>query len=223
MGNDNLTEEKKALITEELAKQLILLSTTSGKACTDFLDDSNKQNDEIAEWHKAIMKITQAKKSLGQDSTFLDASLFLSAYEVTYVSILDRICYLYIKNGHDLYDSMRNKFARNFEEIGKLNTFTKFQFLKEHDLSKLIREKDNELRNKIAHLDFTIENEGKIRVQNNVINLNDKLVELYNFSADIIEALNKAVNNLTADLKRRTEELNKKTEELNRRFNLRAN
>lgn len=209
----------KAQLKDEFTKQLISLSINSQDSCTDFLTKSNKQNEEIWQWHQAIMKITKAKKGLNEDSTFLDATIFLSAaYEINYVSTLDRICFLYIKNGHDLYDSLRNKFANDFESIGKINTFTKFHFLKEHGLDILVREDDNELRNKIAHLDFSIVSEGKIRVQNKVIDINVRLVELYNFLTDITNALNEAVNNLTADLNRRTEEIKRKTEELNRRY-----
>ena len=90
--------------------------------------------------------------------------------------------------------------------------------MKEHGLENLIREKDNELRNKIAHSDFSIESERKIKVKNNVIDLNKRLAELYNFTTDIVDALNKASVTLIADLNRRTAELNKKNDELKRRL-----
>ncbi len=205
---------QKAQLKEELTKQLISLSTSSGASCSNFLDITKKQNDEMSAWHKAIMRITQAIRGLNEYSTFFVATIFLSAYEINYVSTLDRVCFLYIKNGHDLYDSLHNKFAKNFDDIGKLNTFVKFQFLKEHGLSILVRENDNELRNKIAHLDFSIESEGKIRVRNDIINVSERLVELYDFVTDANLAYAEAQDNLTADLKRRTEELLRKTEEL---------
>ena len=128
MVNNNLTKEEKSQIAEKLTKQLISLSNTSGKALSDFLEDSNKQNAEIQKWSNAITKITQATKTFGEHSTFLYASLFLSVYEVAYVAHLDSICLLYIKSGHDLYDPLHNNFAKTFEEIGKVSTFVKFHF-----------------------------------------------------------------------------------------------
>ena len=163
--DEQYLEDIKKQLTNEFAKQLIALSYTSKEECRNFLDDSDKQNDEIVKWHQHMQKSNQAINGLGEVSTFFYASMFLSAYETYYVATLDRICYLYIKNGHDLYDFFNRKFAKDFEDIGKISTNIKFLFLKEHGLEFLIRESDNLLRNKIAHLDFTIEAEGKIRVQ----------------------------------------------------------
>jgi hypothetical protein len=216
-----ITSSQKIQLTEEFTRQLIGLSNISLKSCSDSIEKSDSQNTEIGNWHQAIIKITQAKKRLDIDSTFFDTTIFLSAYEISYVSTIDRICFLYIKNGHDLHDSLRNKFAKDFEGIGKISTFSKFQFLKEHNLDVLVREDDNDLRNKIAHFDFTIGSHGKIIIQNKVVAINERLVELYNFVTDITLALNDSVNNLTADLNRRTQEINKKTEELNRQDRIR--
>ena len=170
----------------------------------------------MSRWSEAITRLSQSKKGLTEDSTFLDATIFLSIYEIGYVSTIDRICLLYINNGHDMYDSFHNKFAKDFESIGLLNTSVKFQFLKEHGLGVLIREDDNVLRNKIAHLDFSIEGLGKIRYQSKVINIGNRILELYNFLNDITESLNDALAKCAEDMKRRTEELDKKTEGLNK-------
>jgi hypothetical protein len=210
-----LTITQKTELTDEFTRQLIILSNISTKSCKAFLENLIEQNNEVAKWHQEISKNTQAKKTLAVDSTFFDTVIFLSAFEITYVSTIDRICLLYIQNGHDLYDALRNKFATDFENVGKVSTFTKFQFLREHHLDILIRADDNELRNKIAHFNFMAVSNGKVNVQNKIIDVPLRIFELYNFVTDVTLALTDAIKKLTADIERRTKEIERKNTTFN--------
>ena len=89
---------------------------------------------------------------------------YLATVESAATTLIDTVLLLLIVEGHDLH--IERRFVRHvscFEDLAKVELWTKLEFLEEHDLKPLSRIFDRKLRNKIAHLDFTIETDGTIK------------------------------------------------------------
>jgi hypothetical protein len=134
-----------------------------------------------------------AKTQSNKKANLMETSIFLLLFEVSYLINIDKICLLYIRNRHDLYDFIRKKYANSFEDLANIDTTIKFKFLEENNLSILVREKDKQLRNKIAHLDFKIDKKENMVVSGQIIDIKQKSRELSDFSVKITEATTEAI------------------------------
>jgi hypothetical protein len=110
---------------------------------------------------------------------------FLWVYEVEYVKCVDAFCYLLTENGHDLF--YRNKYVHELEDIGKVDVYTKLNFLEEHNFGLLRREEDEMIRNKIAHHDFVIDESGKVFMHDKEVDIGSKFDELTSFTQKVHE------------------------------------
>jgi hypothetical protein len=111
---------------------------------------------------------------------------FLWAYEVEYGRCIDAFCYLLTENGHDPF--FRQKCVHGLEEIGKVDVYTKLNFLKEHKFGLLERKEEEEIRNKIAHHDFVIDNSGKVSIKGKEVDISLKFNELTSFTHKVFMA-----------------------------------
>lgn len=105
---------------------------------------------------------------------------FLWVYEVEYGRCIDAFCYLLTENEHDLF--FRQKYVHGLKEIGKVDVYTKLNFLKEHKFELLERKEEEEIRNKIAHHDFVIDNSGKVFIGEKEVDIGSKFNELTRFT-----------------------------------------
>ena len=128
-----------------------------------------------------------------QIATILIAS-FLWIYESVYIFSVDFFCYLLINNGHDLFDSIRRKYAFSFEEISRVDASTKLEFLAVHNLEMFKRDQDRKLRNKIAHHDFTLNDEGIIKVGGVEIKIMERIKDLLRFTRNTFFIFDKCLN-----------------------------
>lgn len=103
------------------------------------------------------------------------------------MSCVDAFCFLLIANGHDLYDFIRRKYVKSLEAIGKVDVFTKLQFLKEHSFGIFTREEDELLRNKIAHHDFIIDASGKVQINGIDVDVGSSFNELVSFTKKVFD------------------------------------
>jgi hypothetical protein len=112
---------------------------------------------------------------------------FLWVYEVDYGRNIDAFCYLLTENGHDLFDELRQTYVHGLKQIGKVNVYTKLNFLKEHNFGLLRREEDETIRNKIAHHDFVINNSGKVLIEGKEVDIGSKFNELMTFNHKVFD------------------------------------
>jgi hypothetical protein len=110
---------------------------------------------------------------------------FLWLYEIDYVRCLDAFCYLLISNGHDLFHSIRNKYVKSLNDVGRVDVYTKLNFLEEHGFGLLKRSIDMELRNKIAHHDFVIDESGKAFVAKKEVDVGARFNDLLSFDHQV--------------------------------------
>jgi hypothetical protein len=129
-----------------------------------------------------LLTLSEIKKRVisKKEATVLSIAEFLWAFEGFYLFELDLYCLLLIANGHDLFDSIRRMYASSRKEVGLIDVSIKQIFLNEHGLGMLWRKSDQELRNKIAHQEFLIDENGNISINNQIIDIdsmNNSLVE----------------------------------------------
>lgn len=141
-------------LKEKLLNELTLLKN-SEDTFNDFATVIGQKSKDGTDWLNMLSQM--ADRYVGckhsQDLAFFETSSFLSLFEVGYLTYVDLICLLLIKNGHDLYN---RGYCRNFDDIGLVDTKAKFGFLSEHGFRVILREDDRQLRNTLAHLNFTI-------------------------------------------------------------------
>lgn len=140
----------------------------------------------IAEFDTAgshLLLLSEIKKRAINKREFsvLSIAEFLWAFEGFYICRLDLYCLLLIANGHDLFDPIRRKYVSSLKEVGMVDVSTKLIFLDEHGLGKLSRKSDQKLRNRIAHHEFSIEENGDILIDNQVVDVNSVVDNLLEF------------------------------------------
>ena len=87
-------------------------------------------------------------------------AMYLWEYEGNFTFCINFLCFLLVSNGHDLYE---RKYVKTFEEIERVGTYAKTNFLVAHGMT-MFDESQNpdikemrELRNSIAHYKFKFE------------------------------------------------------------------
>lgn len=119
--------------------------------------------------------------------------LFLWIFEGQYVCRLDFVCLMLTACGHDLFNPINREYASTLEEIGAVDTSTKFKFLARHKMKMLIRKRDQQLRNKIAHQDFHIDEKGIISVNNKVVDVAARITDLQSFVSKMTTTLTECI------------------------------
>jgi len=121
------------------------------------------------------------KTSDRKDFSILMIATFLWTFEGFYVCRLNLFCLLLIENGHDLFDPIRRKYVCTLEEIGEVDLSTKLKFLSIHKFGALQRKQDQRFRNRIAHHDFSLKEDGNILIDNQIVDVMSRLSDLYDF------------------------------------------
>lgn len=107
---------------------------------------------------------------------------FLWEFEGSYVTCIDAFCYLLVANGHDLFDIIHRKYVKSLDDIGNVNISTKLQFLEEHNFGIFRRKEDKNLRDKIAHHDFILNDSGEVRINRKLYDVGSRFDELTGFT-----------------------------------------
>ncbi len=139
--------------------------------------------DEEIEEHKDIFATFLFIRSSAnkRDAAVAGMMTYLWMYEVDYVRCLDAFCYLLIANGHDLFQALHHKYVKSLDDIGRVDVYTKLNFLEDHGFGLLNRPADMVLRNKIAHHDFVIDDSGKVFVAKKEVDVGESFNELSSF------------------------------------------
>jgi hypothetical protein len=146
---------------------------------------------EIQNWIKALKRRRTHEENIRvlfqsefakdpEKKDMITATNFLVYFESCYIAVVDQICELLVAEGHDLLDFNKRKYAKSLEEISNVDTSVKCGFLHEHGFSMLVRDDDRILRNKIAHLQYTIEN-SQFKINGKVIDIGLRYRNLFNF------------------------------------------
>lgn len=113
---------------------------------------------------------------------------YLGLVESLGVTVIDMVLFLLIANGNEMHISRGGgiKHVSTLKELKTLKMAYKLDFLKRHELSFFGKPINRNLRNDIAHLSFSIEEDGKIRDSNgHEINIDDTIASFWSNVSEI--------------------------------------
>jgi uncharacterized protein (UPF0335 family) len=102
-------------------------------------------------------KFTPKQKAL------LSLYFYLNLVEGACAENIQVIVFLLIKNGHYIYDPRKMKYVETYRDLEKIDLYVKEQFLSAYGFGFCASVIDRELRNCIAHQDYVIFDDGKIK------------------------------------------------------------
>jgi len=181
---------------QKLLKEIRILQK-SEDCFLKFTEVATQRSEKVTKWLNMLGEIAERtlKSSHPEDLSFFKTSSFLLVFETGYLTFVDIICLLLIKNGHDIF--YRMKYCTSLEEIGLVDTSIKFRFLKEHGFGAIIREDDRQLRNNMAHLNYTIKDQNIITVGSaENVNIHERVKDLLKFVVVISFTTTKALKSL---------------------------
>jgi hypothetical protein len=170
-----------------------MLAKVNNKENRDFLVDTYNRRINAHKNIRCLLSMVKNTEDSKDSDSLLYASCFVLAFEGSYVPTIDSIIFLFILEGHDLFDPLREKYAHSPEEIGRIDISVKYKFLYEHQLGLLVLHEDSELRNKIAHHDFAICGQNKLVIKEKEYNVKERLERLLSFVRDISQPYVKAL------------------------------
>lgn len=112
---------------------------------------------EMIELLESPDKFTPKQKSI------LSLYFYLNLVEGAITEHIQIIAFLLLKNGHDLYDPRKMRFAKCYGDIQNIDLCIKELFLESHGFDFVTFALDRTLRNCIAHQNFVIYEDGKIK------------------------------------------------------------
>jgi hypothetical protein len=117
----------------------------------------------------------------GELVTLLKAYVFLGLFETTVTNLVDLIIMFFIADGHDFYVYNKRAYAHSLDDLDEASLGEKLIFLNRHGLQVFSQNINKELRNKVAHMDFDIEPDGKISIENQRYDLDNEIYKLMGF------------------------------------------
>jgi hypothetical protein len=112
-------------------------------------------------------------------NTLRKAFSFLALFETSVANILNCMVILLILNGHDFFIQYTRKYAKSLDDLDdSFGVAEKLDFLNFHGFSFLTENINKSLRNKIAHMDFDIEEKGVVIVEKQRYDLRTEIVKL---------------------------------------------
>jgi hypothetical protein len=172
----------------------------------DYLKQIISSDKELIERVEDISSFFSGAKDAkpSRQSAIANAAGFLLYFESSYIGCVDKVCYLLILNGHDLYDFFGRKYASTPEEIGNIDTITKFKFLEKHGFGSIVRESDRELRNKIAHCDFSLLDGGMVGIKGKSLSISLSYQNLCEFTSVVENTITEVLAEVREEMERET-------------------
>lgn len=190
----------------EIKKQLLILPKSPNKdmhfEVSKATENYNKHGvvaqNTLLEVNRRLLD--KPESFVRRQSTALIMAHYIWSYEGSYVLCIDEICSLLVINGHDLFDVVRKEYAASFEDVTNVDIPTKLKFLKAHNLKILDRTQDRKLRNKLAHNDFLLTDDGILRVDGVEVDILQRSTDLLNFATKIMNMLKECYDEATNEL-----------------------
>jgi len=114
------------------------------------------------EYSKEISNIISTENITEKQRSLLLLFSYLELTEGVFSECVQLIAFILMKNHHDIYDSFKMKFVKNYRGLDKVSLYTKLQFLEEHGFKFVTNRCDRKFRNSIAHLSIIVEDDGAV-------------------------------------------------------------
>jgi hypothetical protein len=127
----------------------------------------NEKFDDISRHYDYLINVvevfgsTEANLTTKQKS-FLELYAYLMLAEGIFSETIQAIAFILVENHHDIYDSEKREFIRNYEGLYNLSLFQKMQFVEMHGFKFVSGACDRDLRNSIAHLRIIVNDDGSL-------------------------------------------------------------
>jgi len=125
----------------------------------------------------------------GETGTLLNTFVYLGLFETSMTNMIDLILLLLISLDHDFYLSYHRRYAKELEDLDSPPLAEKLHFLNKHNLQVFSKNMNKFLRNKIAHMEFDIESDGRISIDNQKYDIEREIDLLMIYSAAVVAAL----------------------------------
>ncbi len=184
-------------LKNELRKQY-LISTKSPRVLglvsiiNNFLRDHTRALPNL----NTLGSLVNESKSK-KEQNILQMVSFLWIYEGFYMTLFDLFCAILVFNDHDLYDPFNHDFVKSPDDIAKVQIPIKEKFLEKHEFGALIRGSDKDLRNRIAHHDFSLDGNDNVVINGKPTNIATRVSDLMNFIVKTDEVLAQCVGKQT--------------------------
>ena len=186
-----MESQELAQLKSEVKKHL--LTFMQSPKCSESLKIINDEIASFFDYGKddidILLDVATDKTTNKRETITILILIFLWTYESYYALCVNSFCHFLTVCGHDLFDSIKRKYAVSFEDIGNVDIYTKLKFLEEHNFRMFKRKQDRTLRNKIAHHDFSLDNSGIFKVEGVEINIFQRQKALMKFTSQAMKAL----------------------------------
>lgn len=173
MSEDYLTRQKEYCDSYKIdfervknlnSKIISLIEGGLGKKALRALSDAYADVNKNMNYWINIWKLANSaqKRPAPQEKSLLDLFLYLLLVEGISSKIVQIIAFMLMENDHDLYDPVKMKFVKEYNDLDKVSLFVKLQFIDKHGFGLLADAVDRELRNCIAHIDIIVNEDGSI-------------------------------------------------------------
>lgn len=117
---------------------------------------------QSSDYLQEILDLLKAGKATPKQTSLIGLFSYLAVSEGAFSELIQALSFILVENGHDIYNPEKMKFVKEYKELGKVSLFIRLQFIEEHGLKYVADTYDRKLRNRIAHLRFTVEDNGAI-------------------------------------------------------------
>lgn len=125
----------------------------------------------------------------GELVTLRKAFVYLGLFETSLTNVVDMILMLFVAVHHDFYVPWKRMYATSLKHLDHASLSEKLDFLNNHNLQFFSERINRKLRNKIAHMEFEIEPDGKILVGDQRYDLEHEIYGLMVFLLIISNSL----------------------------------
>lgn len=124
--------------------------------------------------------LKEDSKAEGKDQivTLRKAFLYLALFETAVTNLVDLMVLLLVATHQDFYVYNNRAYVKRPDDLDDASLGEKFAFLNHHGLHFFNENLNKNLRNKIAHMDFDINSDGTISVEQQRFDLTDETLKL---------------------------------------------
>jgi len=119
-------------------------------------------------------------KAKGKDPVIILGKLFvyLGIFETSLTDLINMILMILMSIGHDFYVERTHEYAQTLKDLDRASLHEKLVFLDSHGFQTISKNLNTRLRNKIAHMDFVIELDGKISAAGGKFDIEDESIKI---------------------------------------------
>lgn len=156
---------------------------TSGSSKQFLKPYAHTLKDRFERGAKRMLLFKEDAKAEGKDelTTLRKAFVYMGLFESSVTNLIDLVLMIFVVNHHDFYVYNNRAYARSLDDLDNASLGEKLAFLNYHDLRIFSQNLNKDLRNKVAHMDFEVNEDGTISVGQQKFDLRYEIVKLSAF------------------------------------------